>query len=44
MNTFESFDENEVMQFFHDQKPDIFQFFKRKDPVTFRTVFVLKWK
>lgn len=43
MHTYESFDENEVRQFFNEQKPEIWQTCTRIDPETMKTVYVLKW-
>ena len=41
--TYESFDENEVRQFFNEQKPEIWKTYTRIDPETMKTVYVLKW-
>ena len=43
VHTYESFEENEVRQFFNEQKPAIWQTYTRIDPETMKTVYVLKW-
>lgn len=43
MYTFESCDKDEVMSFFKEQKPDVYKFCQRTDPITLKTVFVLNW-
>ena len=43
MGTFESFDKNEVEDFFNKIKPNIYQTYTRIDPESLKTVFVLKY-
>ena len=43
MHTYESFDKEDVLEFFHKQQPEVFRFYKRRDPFTFKTVYGLKW-
>ena len=45
MHTYESFDKEEVKEFFDSLKNCMFwEMFTRIDPKTMKTVFVLKWR
>lgn len=43
MHTFETYDKDEAERFFLEKKPDIFQLYTYRHPITFKTVYVVKW-